>query len=201
MIIAVEDPLSEAVTRKLFAEIRPELPITSLLGNRGNRYLRAKARELNRVAAKVPTFLLTDLDSPAVCPPGLISDWLPDQPAANLLFRVAVIEVESWVLADRERVAEFLGVPEHRIPAQTDTIGDPKQFLVNLARKSRSAALRSDLVPATGSTAAVGPMYNARLTAFVAAYWSAIRASQASGSLSRTVDRLSVAYSGAQTAG
>lgn len=201
MIIAVEDPLSEAVTRKLVAEVRPDLAITGFIGNRGNGYLRAKARELNRVAAKVPTFLLADLDSPAACPPSLIADWLPLQLAANLLFRVAVIEVESWVLADREQVAVFLGVPEHRIPIHTDTISDPKQFLVNLARKSRSAGLREDLVPAVGSTALVGPMYNPRLVAFVAEHWSATRAREASGSLARTVERLKVAYSGAQKAG
>jgi hypothetical protein len=199
MIIAVEDPLSEAVTRKLFAEVRPDLAITSFLGNRGNGYLRAKARELNRVAAKVPTFLLTDLDSPAACPPGLISDWLDGQLAGNLLFRVAVVEVESWVLADREHVAAFLGVPEHRIPAETDAIADPKQFLVNLARRSRSAALRTDLVPAAGSTAVVGPMYNPRLVTFVSSQWSARRAGTASASLARTVDRLQAAYSRLQT--
>src|SRR5215212_5511441 len=101
MIIAVEDPLSEAITRKLFAELRPDLRITSLLGNRGNTYLRAKARELNRVAAKIPVFLLTDLDSPAACPPGVIAEWVGGEPAPQFMFRVAVIEVESWVLADR----------------------------------------------------------------------------------------------------
>ncbi|HEY0142993.1 MAG TPA: hypothetical protein VGF48_18995 [Thermoanaerobaculia bacterium] len=195
MIVAVEDPLSEAITRKLFAEVRPDLPITTVLGNRGNAYLRSKARELNRAAATLPVFLLTDLDSPTTCPPHLIANWLGASPATNLLFRVAVIEVESWVLADREQVAEFIGVPEHRIPADTDAIPDPKQFLVNLARRSRSADVRTDLVPAAGSTAAVGPLYNPRVGSFVAARWSAARAGAASASLSRTIERLRIAYS------
>jgi len=194
MIVAVEDPLSEAITRKLFAELRPDLAITTLIGNRGNGYLRLKARELNRAAAKLPVFLLTDLDLPASCPPNIIADWLGTEPASNLLFRVAVIEVESWLLADREQVATFVGVPEHRIPTNTDSIPDPKQFLVNLARKSRSADLRSDLVPAAGSTASVGPLYNARLTSFVASRWSATRAQRASASLARAVERLRTAY-------
>ena len=194
MIIAVEDPLSEALTRKLFAEVRPDLAITTLLGNRGNGYLRLKARELNRAAARSPVFLLTDLDSPTACPPRIIADWLRAEPARNLLFRVAVIEVESWVLADRERVAAFLGVPEHRIPANTDSIPDPKQFLVNLARRSRAADVRTDMVPAAGSTALVGPLYNPRLVSFVATNWSSARARTASESLRRTVDRLQAAY-------
>lgn len=194
MIVAVEDPLSEAITRKLFAEVRPDLPITTVLGNRGNGYLRAKAREMNRVAAKLPVFLLTDLDSRTKCPPSVIADWLGGQPAGNLLFRVAVIEVESWLLADREQAAAFIGVPDHRIPADTDAIADPKRFLVNLGRRSRSADLRTDLVPTAGSTAAVGPMYNPRLGAFVSKHWSSLRARTASASLARTIERLSAAY-------
>lgn len=190
VIIAVEDPLSEAVTRKLFSEVRPDLRISALIGNRGNGYLRMKVRELNRAAAKVPVFLLTDLDSPANCPPALIVEWLRSEPAANLLFRVAVLEVESWVLADRSHIAAFLGVPEHRIPVETDALPDPKQFVVNLARRSRSADVRTDLVPAEGSTAPVGPLYNARLSAFVADSWSARRARAASVSLHRAIQRL-----------
>lgn len=194
MIIAVEDPLSEAVTRKLFEEVRPDLSITGLIGNRGNSYLRSKARELNRVAAKLPVFLLTDLDSPAICPPALIDQWLRSERAFNLLFRVAVLEVESWVLADRARLASFIGVPEHRIPSDTDAIADPKQFLVNLARKSRSTQMRMDLVPAAGSMARVGPLYNARLSAFVAESWSASRARIASRSLDRAARQLEIAF-------
>lgn len=201
MIVAVEDPLSEAITRKLLAEVRPDLPVTTVLGNRGNGYLRAKAREMNRVAAKLPVFLLTDLDSPARCPPSVIAEWLSARPAENLLFRVAVVEVESWVLADREQAAAFIGVPDHRIPLDTDAIPDPKQFLVNLARRSRSADLRTDLVPAAGSTATVGPMYNPRLGFFVSKHWSAIRARTASASLDRTVERLKGAYTTPGSAG
>ncbi|HUR81788.1 MAG TPA: hypothetical protein VM733_13560 [Thermoanaerobaculia bacterium] len=190
MIIAVEDPLSEAIARKLFAELRPDLPITSFLGNHGNTYLRSKARDLNRAAATVPVFLLTDLDSPSACPPGVIAEWLGRQPAPLFLFRVAVMEVESWVLADRAQIAPFLGVPEHRIPLDTDTIPNPKQFLVNLARRSRSTGIRTDLVPVAGSTASVGPMYNPRLGTFVSTQWSAVRARASSPSLARTVERL-----------
>jgi len=190
MIVAVEDRVSEAITRKLFSEVRPDLDITSLLGNSGNTYLKAKARELNRVAANLPVFLLTDLDSPASCPPRLITDWLGRETSPRLLFRVAVIEVESWVLADREQAADFLGVPDHRIPAQTDEINDPKRFLVNLARRSRLADIRADVVPAVGATALVGPLYNPRVVTFVSERWSVWRARMASVSLARTVERL-----------
>jgi len=34
----------------------------------------------------------------------------------NFLFRVAVREVEAWLLAHREGIARFLGISEHLVP-------------------------------------------------------------------------------------
>jgi hypothetical protein len=45
--------------------------------------------------------MLVDLDTPEYCPPALVHQWFgTKQP--NLSFRVAVMEVEAWPLADRE---------------------------------------------------------------------------------------------------
>jgi hypothetical protein len=100
------------------------------------------------------------------------------------------MEVESWVLADRAQFSSFLSVPEHRIPANTDQIPQPKEFIVTLARRSRRKDIREDLVPAVGSTAPVGPAYNPRLAAFVVDSWDPTAASGASPSLARAVERL-----------
>jgi hypothetical protein len=194
MILAIEDPLSEAVALKLIADVRSDLLITTVMGRRGNSYLRGKARALNQTARTVPVMLLTDLDDPSECAPHLRSSWLGAAPHPQLLFRVAVMEIESWVLADRDAIATHLGVPAHRIPANTDTIADPKQFLVNLARRSRSAETRAALVPTPGSTARVGASYNPRLIAFVADTWSHRRAAKASPSLAKAIHRLSEAF-------
>jgi hypothetical protein len=190
MIAAVEDELSEAVLRRTLAVVRPDLAIWSVLSHRGSGYLRNRSRELNRTAAKVPVLVLTDLDDPAQCPPGLIADWLPIQRNPGLLIRVAVMEIESWVLAHRTATAPFLGVAERLIPIDTDGIPNPKEFLVGLARRSRLGSIRSDLVPRKGSTAHVGPAYNATLSQFVAAEWDPRAASKHSESLARTIDRL-----------
>lgn len=84
-----------------------------------------------------------------------------------MVFRVAVRAIEAWLLADRERIAAYLGVSLHSVPALPDALADPKQALVNLARKSRRRAIRDELVPREGSGRQVGPAYSSRLQDFV----------------------------------
>lgn len=193
MIAAVEDVLSEAVVRKLMAEMHPDLSITTV-GMRGRGYLQKKSRDLNRTARSTPVLILVDLDDPEPCPADLITDFLRARPAHNLVFRVAVMEIESWIIADREAFASFVGVPSYRIPTNTDTIFDPKEFVVNLARRSRRRGIRQDLVPDPDGTAAVGPVFNPRIAAFVAMEWSVSRAVHGSPSLRRAAERLEQAF-------
>ena len=67
-------------------------------------------------------FLLTDLNSSEDCPPGLIHSWIKGSINPRFFFRVAVMEVESWLMADRTGFASFLSIPIHRIPFSTDDI-------------------------------------------------------------------------------
>lgn len=194
MIAAVEDPLSEAVLRKLVLALRPDLTIWQVVRKNGSGYLRSRAREFNRTAQRVPVFILTDQDRPEPCPADLIANWLGVPPAPNLLFRVAVMEIESWIMADRGAFATFIRVPEHSIPENPDEILRPKEFIVSLARRSKRRDIREDLIPARGSTAAVGPAFNLRLGEFVAVAWNPIGAAEASASLHRTIVRLRGAF-------
>jgi hypothetical protein len=189
MILAVEDALSDAVARAivLYAKIA-QVPRT--IGLQGAGYLKNKAEGLNRSAGAGPILLLTDLDTDRRCPLDLIREWVPGPLHANFLFRVAVMEIESWILADRDACAALLRVPSTRIPSDTDSIPKPKEFLVSLARLSSVKRLREEFVPRHGSTAAVGPFYNSRLQEFVREKWNPERASAASLSLRRTLARL-----------
>ncbi len=193
MIAAVEDLLSEAVVKKLVAAIRPELSI-SFVARNGRSHIEKKARELNRAAHKVPVLILADLDRPQPCPADLISQFIQGAPGPMLLFRIAVMEIESWIMADRDGFAGFLGVPPHRIPANTDSVPQPKEFIVNLARKSKRRNIREDLVPAPGGTAAIGPAFNPRIASFVVNEWDFSRAAHASPSLRRAIERLGEAF-------
>ena len=188
IILAVEDELSEAISTKILNEFGVEIRIVIREG--GNTYLRQKSPELNRSAKGLDIFLLTDLDSPKDCPLELIHSWIKGPLNPKFLFRVAVMEVESWIMADRNGMANFLSIPIHRIPHNTDEIANPKEFLVSLARKSKKRKLRDELVPKPGTKIPVGYGYNTRLIEFVRDHWDLERAAMVSPSLKRTLDRL-----------
>jgi hypothetical protein len=191
MILAIEDVLSEAIARKLINSIRPDIIINIVIGKKGRGHLQNKAGELNRSAQTSKVFLLADLDNPQECPSVLISNWLSNaQISSHLLFRFAVTEIESWILADREAFSNFLKIPTNRIPLQTDSILQPKEFIVNLARKSRLKNIKNDLVPRINGTAAVGPLYNPKIVGFISNTWEPERAMISSTSLFKTIKRL-----------
>ena len=189
--LAVEDVLSERVVLRMLEQVRGDLTVNVKLGFKGNTYLRSIVRGLNRAAKGSGFFLLTDQDNAEICPVSLIAEWLGgDELHPNLLFRVAVMEVEGWLLADRKAIAGFLGVPVAKLPENADSIENPKQFLVNLARSSNRSNIRDDLVPRPGGTAKVGPNYNGRLAEFLETSWSCSRARNHSDSLKRALSRL-----------
>ncbi|MFA5863647.1 MAG: hypothetical protein WC975_03075 [Phycisphaerae bacterium] len=144
----------------------------------------------NNAAKGTPFLVLTDLDK-SDCPPVLINEWFSGQKNHNLIFRIAVREVESWLLADRNGFAKFIRIRETLIPADVENIGDPKQFLIDLVRKSPKTTLKNDIIPRERSTAKTGPNYNGRLVDFVYHGWNIRTAQRNSHSLDKTVAALS----------
>lgn len=189
--LAIEDVLSEAVLRRLLGHVDRDYAIGVAYGRAGFGYLKNTIHGWNRAARGVPFIVLTDLDQYS-CPPALIGEWLAEPKSPNLLLRVAVREVESWLLADRANLAGYLGISPKRIPAEADLVADPKAALIELARTSRSRDIRIAVAPKKGSTARQGPEYNASLSAFVRLHWDIRSAQQNSPSLARTVARLNV---------
>ena len=174
--------------RRLLSDCGSRYLLGAVLVGHGFGYLRRTLRGWNNAAKGSPWIVLTDLDR-AHCPASLLRSWLDVPKHPNLLFRVAVTEVESWLLADRVNLAKFLGVSPGRIPESPDRLSDPKRALVGIAGQAK-ASVRHRLVPRPNSTAQQGPDYNSCLVEFVAGIWDAGRAAQASPSLSRTMDRL-----------
>lgn len=190
--LAVEDELGEQMLRVLLAQSGRDFPIGAVYGKQGNSYLKKTLPAFNNAAKGMSYLVFTDLDA-RPCAAFLIEDWFncpiadyPKRRAANLLFRIAVREVESWIMADRESFAKFLGISVGKIPNQTDDIPDPKKFLINLARSSRKKDLRDDLVPRQGDRRQVGPDYNGRLSEFLHSEWQASTAELHSSSLAKT---------------
>lgn len=190
--LAVEDQLSEAVLRTILKYSGRGYAIGTAYGRNGYGYLKRTIRGWNSAAKSRPFIVLTDLDD-GECAPNLISEWLGTVPMhPNLIFRVAVREVESWLLGDRPNIAQYLGVAADLIPHAPDHLLDPKATLVKIAKSSRFSDVRARLVPKTGSTARQGPDYNGCLVEFVDRHWVIDEASSNSPSLKRAIDRLAV---------
>lgn len=187
--LAVEDELSEAVLRVILHQTQRRFAIGRCYNRQGFGYLRKTIHGFNRAAKGTPFLVLTDLDK-APCPPDLIAEWLPVSRHHNLLFRVAVKQVEAWVMGDYSGFAHFLGIRRDMVPVAVDAIQDSKRFLIDLARQSPRRDLRDDIVPPPDSTRKQGPNYNGRLIGFVQDSWNALVAQERSPSLQHTLRAL-----------
>ena len=160
---AVEGVVDEAVLKRLVEFARADYGPIHRTG--GKQRLLARLRGFNAAARHSPWLVLVDLDQAADCAPEFMSLHLKS-PSPWMACRVAVRAVEAWLMADTERAARFLDVPESRLPKNPDMLMQPKQALVNLARESRSPDVVKDLVPSLGSGRQVGPLYTTRIIEF-----------------------------------
>ena len=185
----VEGLLDEAVARRIIEHCGHK-PGNGY-GKNGVDYLRLKAPGFNvRAAYGNPILVLVDfMDTKLGCPPAVPVAWLPTR-SERLLLRVVVPEIESWLLADCDGMAAFLSVSPALIPTSPETLTNPKQTLVNLARRSRRRNVKAAMVPTEGVSAVVGPEYVAALQEFVISLWDASAAGLHSRSLDRTLLRL-----------
>lgn len=181
--VVAEDELSSVLCRELIARTRPGAEFFAVYVLNGSAAIKKKIAAFNNAARAVRYVILTDLDQ-APCAPDLVQDWCSGfalQPW--LCLRVAVHEIEAWILADRVRFAALLGVSTNRIAAYPDTLLDPKNEIIRLARTSPKRDVRRALVPK--GSAKQGPEHNSFLGDFVTSTWSLDAASAASTSLQR----------------
>jgi hypothetical protein len=191
--LATEDQLSEAVGLRLLAETNLIANSTpQLLRKNGFGYLRSRIDSWRQMAERQIVLVLTDLDK-ATCPLVLLEDWLGSKRACpqQLILRIAVREVESWLLADHEGLKQLVG-KKGRLPLAPDELSDPKQYLLSLAQNA-PRAVREDLVAQKGSIAMQGIGYNSRLTNWVQSVWCPQRAAALSPSLDRAMKALNLA--------
>jgi hypothetical protein len=160
-------------------------------GKKGYAYIQAKVRSFNQTAVGAIYLALVDfMDTKLACPSEVVSQWVPHR-QSNLLFRIVVRELESWLLADKENLADFLNVSVAKIPTDPELLSDPKLTLVNLARSSRSKSIREALVPDPGSvTAKEGRLYTSEMVRFIRERWDITNARSNSESLNKCCNRL-----------
>lgn len=196
----VEDPPSAAVARKLVAArnarsdhrlvFRDGFPAVM----RGYGAIKNKSKAfLNMAKAGGHTLILTDLDT-VECACTLIRDWFAIPQAAPVelpspcIFRVAVREVESWIVADHAAWAEYIGIPAVNFSTQPDQLDDPKQHLLNVIQKKGTKKIHREMLPQ--GSAHIGPRYNEVLCDFVDNLWVPERAAENSPSLDRAFKAL-----------
>lgn len=185
--LATEDELSEAVGLRL--AIDAGLAVHQCFRRDGNGYLKVQIGKFCEIARFQPVVVMTDLDR-ARCPATLIETWLSGRRRpANLLVRIAVREVESWLLADHKAIRGLLAVERFALPQEPDSLPDPKALLLRFASRA-PRAVREDLLSVRGAIASQGLGYNNRLCDMVRSDWDPERASVHSPSLRRTRQRL-----------
>lgn len=187
---AVEGLLDEAVVKRLILQVGAESG--PVYGKNGKSSVRNKINGYNMAARFSPWLALVDLNHEAECAPPLKAAWLPN-PAPLMCFRVAVREIEAWLLADRERFSSFFKIPLPIIPTNPESISDPKKEVVLLAAKSGQSEIHKDMVPRPESGRMVGPAYTSRLIEFVSNRkmgWRPEQAAKVSDSLRRCLAAL-----------
>ena len=188
--LVVEDELSEAVLRRIIRDFRKDWVIGPVYGRQGNTYLFKHIRAFNKAAQGIPHVLLTDLDD-VDCPPTLVNRLFQPNEVRNLVFCIATREVETWIMADREGFARYLGIGRSLVPSDVETIDTPRETLISLAKRSRNRSIREDIVPKVGSTAKKGRGYNSALSSFVLQKWNVESARGEAMSLDRAICRIS----------
>ena len=186
--LLVEGDLDEAVGRRL--AVHCGLDVVAVYGRQGAGYVREKVSGFNRSAAGMPVVAIADsMDMAEDCPPATIAALLP-HPHPNMRFRLAVPEIESWLLADSANLSEFLGVPQARMPMSPDALQDPKAQLVSIARRSRRSSIVRLVVPLQGTGVSEGPGYTSEMQRFVDSLWDIPSSMAKSPSLSNCVHSL-----------
>lgn len=189
--VVAEDRLTQAVLHKCIGEVLPGYRVarTEVKGGRGN--VQSELEAYAALAQVMPVVIGVDLDGDD-CAPTLLGGWGRLPPQAGLLLRVAVREIEAWVIADQRRVASFIGAAPNEVPKRPDELNDPKRSLLELARSHASADLKADLVPRNydASYPRIGPAYNLRVCEFVEKKWRPHVARGKSASLARAMAAL-----------
>ena len=184
--------MSQAVAERLIAEYAPALELTQIFGLSGFGALKRKMPTFDKITQySEPILVITDLDSLQLCLLQFRLEWCQGlQMLPDFVFRIAVTEIESWLLADRRQIAQWLGVSESLVPRHPEAVPQPKECLVGLARRSRNRRLREAMVPKPSSTGTTGPGYNDCVSEFATLDWHPSIARTIAPSLNRAIIRI-----------
>lgn len=149
--------------RRLLSERPVPYAVGPVFKQGGFGYLKKQSPAFNNLAKACPVLLLTDLDQ-RPCAPALLDEWLKHPRHPDFLLRVAVREVEAWLLACDTELRRFLGIRRDVHFPAPEVLPDPKAELLKLAADSPRRELREAIVRRdTGGNLRQGPAYNSTL--------------------------------------
>lgn len=163
-------------------------------GEVGNRYdkggkfgVHSKIEGYNNDAmhTKMPWLVLLDLNSDE-CPLSLRNRLLTEI-APSMCFRIAVREIESWLMGDTESFASYFGVNRTLIPSEPEKLNDPKNELIQLARKSNKREIREGIARKGNAQLETGPRYTALMRKYAQNHWRPEVAAKRADSLRRAM--------------
>ena len=184
----VEGITDEIFLRKVLADLH--VGVRTVFGKRGCDYIIEKGAGFAARGEYSGIIILVDLcDVHRGCPLLARRRIAEDVPELCLL-RFAVCELESWILASRAGLSRYFGISAQLVPAIPDELLDPKQVLVNLARRSRKTRIRDMFVPPNGTSSDVGRGYVEGVSEFMYSDWNLDEAIAGSPSFGRFVNRV-----------
>lgn len=130
----VDEAVSRAVARYCGCKLGPSQ------GFKGKGWIDKNIQAFGKAAAannQQVYFVVRDFDGDEQCPGQLRKKLLAATGPKNLVFRMAVGAIESWLLADVDGISAWLNVDAKHLPGNVDSISDPKQFLMDLDAKRR----------------------------------------------------------------
>lgn len=184
--VIVEGPTDEPVVTALMRAAGWADSEFSVMSANGKGVIDRDIKKYWEAARVLPYVIFRDLDQDGEgCPVTLRAELVEHTPgeSPDLLIRIVDQCIESWILADRQGVAEFC---ERSIASVRPRDSRPKDHLLRLFQKSQF----KDAVSREGGKLAFGPAYAKHLQRLMTDHWSIERAATESDSLRRALERL-----------
>jgi hypothetical protein len=191
--LVAEGPTDIAALRKLL-ETEGLQPGGVYLGDggtkRGKHNLDARVANYAEAARRgTPIAILRDLDDDAPCAGDLVQKLVRNRP--HLLFlRIAVVELEAWLVAERDAFAKHIGVSIGRLPREPERAGKIRPLILTDAAHSKIRDVRVGFPPTESSGLPFGSEYISYMTRFIQDVWTPSRAAENAPSLARALLRL-----------
>ncbi|MCU0498295.1 MAG: DUF4276 family protein [Anaerolineae bacterium] len=186
--LLVEGTLDEMVLRRVLSHYR-EIQVDACFGKQGKSFIEQRIDKFNQAANRFPHIGLVDLDQ-EVCPSALIRRLLPHGIDEQFILRVAIREIESWLIADRDNLSAYLGVAANKLPIYPENEPNPKEAIVSACRSSKNKTIREGIVPQAQTGSKIGPAYVTLLENFALTQWDVTKARQQANSLNRAMNAI-----------